>query len=92
MSESTIRIWKYPIRPDLLTIRVPVDAEILCVGVQNGEPQMWVKLDTKKELAPRRIYVFGTGHDVPDISMKYVGTFFLQAGSLVFHVFEEPSK
>ncbi len=89
MSESSIRIWKYPIRPDLNDIQLPVDAEFLCVGVQQEQPQLWVKLDKNKPLVTRRIRVYGTGHEVPNSPHKYIGTFFLDQGSLVFHVFEQ---
>ena len=35
---------------------------------------------------------YGTGHDVPDEPGQYVGTFFMNGGSLVFHVFETTSE
>lgn len=89
MSEPTMRIWKYPIRPDLLNLRLPADAKMLCVGVQNGEPQLWVLLDKEAPLVSRSIRVYGTGHPMDDSPRLYIGTFFLDDAALVFHVFEE---
>lgn len=82
-------IWKYPLRPDTCGMRLPEDAEILCVQTQAGEPFLWVLLDENKPLISRQVFVYGTGHPVLDTPQRYIGTFQLHAGELVFHVFEE---
>jgi hypothetical protein len=82
-------IYKYPLRPDLQTLRLPADAEILCVQMQRGEPQVWVKLDTDKPLVTRTLCVYGTGHEMKGLDSHYIGTFQLMGGELIFHVFEE---
>lgn len=82
-------IYKYPIRPDLLNLRLPVDAEILCVQTQHDQPYLWVLLDKEAPLIDRRIAVYGTGHTMNTDPRQYIGTFQLVNEALVFHVFEE---
>ena len=86
---SNMTIWKYPLRPDTCGMRLPQDAKILCVQTQAEEPFLWVLLDKDKPLISRQVIVYGTGHNVIDTSQRYIGTFQLHGGSLVFHVFEE---
>lgn len=86
---SNMTIWKYPLRSDTCGMRLPIDAEILCVQTQNEEPFLWVMLDKDKPLIYRKVMVYETGHNIPDTPQQYIGTFQLHNGSLVFHVFEE---
>ena len=87
-------IHKYPLRvTDTQEIPMPFGAEILCVQVQHGTPCLWaiVKPSKLNPLQPKTIEVYGTGHDMPQdmgINRKYIGTFQMNSGSLVFHVFE----
>lgn len=52
---------------------------------------MWALIpDTNAEIVQERTFsIYGTGHEHESISGEYVGTFQLQGGALVFHVFEE---
>lgn len=84
-------IWKYGLRPDTSGMRLPEDAEILCVQTQAGQAFLWVLLDKDKPLISRQVFVYGTGQPVPDTPQRYIGTFQLHDGALVFHVFEEKS-
>lgn len=83
-------IWKYSLKAtDYNEILLPTGAEILCVQMQNGEPCMWAMVnseETKKEL--HIIETFGTGHSIDHNPRKYIGTYQLQNGYLVFHVFQ----
>ena len=85
-------IWKFELETtDNQTIEMPVNAEILTVQTQNGIPCIWVLVDPTETKEKRFIEVFGTGHDVyydMGVSRSYLGTYQLQGGSLVFHVFE----
>jgi len=87
MSKS---IWKFPLETtDIQQIEMPVDAEILTVQTQNGKPNIWALVSTD---APKRkvsFEIFGTGHPVPEnANRRYVGTYQLSGGALVFHCFE----
>lgn len=82
------KIYKYPIESiDDQEIWMPSDAHILCVQVQGDIPCLWARVDPDALLCVRRICVFGTGHPI-DGHLDYIGTYQLDGGSLVFHVYE----
>ena len=86
-------IYKYPIKvTDGQNISLPIGAEILTIQVQNEiEVFMWALVDPKVDSEIRHIEIFGTGNPVgydAGVSRKYISTFQLKGGSLVFHVFE----
>ena len=78
-------IWKWRLEPET-TIRMPQDAKVLDVQVQDNEPQLWALLDTDSPDCSRTFRSFSTGVELPDNPGEYVDTF--QLGELVFHVFE----
>ena len=81
-------IWKYNLTPNKI-IKLPVGADILCISDQHREVCMWVMVDpNQKELIERHFMVFGTGHDIPDDDLEYLGIAKLDGGSLIFHAFE----
>ena len=85
------RIWKYQLEVvDVQNISMPKGAEILTIQVQYGEPCLWALVDPKEEVEKRTIEIFGTGNPIlVDMEMrKYITTFNLLDGGLVFHVFE----
>lgn len=89
-------VWKFPFpTEDTFAITAPAGAEFLTVQVQLGNPTLWALVDPD---APKRTYTFrhaGTGHPIADGETgAYLGTYQLQGGRLVFHVFEvvEDSK
>lgn len=72
---------------------------MLCVQVQGYAPYLWVIVDEQAPRdQPRRFRLAGTGHKLdvvdpsynpsPDNCGRYVGTFQLDGGALVFHLFE----
>ena len=82
-------IWKQTIETtDVQRVEMPIDAEILTVQEQNGNINIWFKVDTEKQKALREIFVFGTGNPIPKNNAKYIGTYQLMNGALVFHVFD----
>lgn len=84
-------IWKFKITPMRSFVEMPIGAEILTVQTQDEEPCIWALVNPENSIEKRYIEVFGTGHHVPcdmGIERKYIGTFQLRGGSLVFHVFE----
>jgi len=84
-----ISIWKFPLQTiNAQEIKMPVGAEILTVQVQNDEPYLWARVDTDAFAGSRQIAIHGTGHELSALTRKYIGTYQLSGGALVFHVFE----
>lgn len=82
-------IYKFPVPvQDEFDLELPVGALFLDVQVQRS-PQMWFLLDSQAPNVTRRFAVYGTGHKVREAeTLKHLGTFQLQMGALVFHLFE----
>jgi hypothetical protein len=87
-------IWKYELKPEC-ELEMPLGAEILTIQMQFGEdtvpfehPRLWALVDLGVEKEKRSFCTYGTGHSLPDKPGRYIGTFQLDSGSLVFHVFE----
>lgn len=86
MSKS---VWKYEIIPsDVIRIEMPVDAKVLFVAVQYDRPCLWAEVDVDAPIETREFRVYGTGHRLPDDPGRYLGTFIMNQGTLVFHVYE----
>lgn len=88
----TAQVWKFPIEAvDAFGIDMPIGAEILSVQTQHGQPHLWALVDTMLPNERRLFRLFGTGHSIDDSGeLKYVGSFQLSGGALVFHLFEYP--
>lgn len=80
-------IWKYTLQPEC-TLDMPKGADVLSVREQGEDICLWALVDPSAEKEQRQFVAFGTGHDVPDRNMKFIGTAHLHDSSLVFHVFE----
>jgi hypothetical protein len=83
------QIWKYMLYPDC-EIEMPFGSKLLDVQTQHETPCVWVLVDPNPEIVGelRRFRIFGTGHTLSEPTGKYVGTFQLNRGTLVLHVFE----
>lgn len=84
-------IHKYPVPiVDDVEIELPVGAQVLTVQVQMDKPFIWalVSKDTVRT-EMRQFRLIGTGHPIEDDAKRYVGTFQLHGGDLVFHLFEK---
>ena len=70
---------------------MPRSARILDVQVQHGEVCIWALVDPDEGNETRHFSVFGTGHEIHDSDHAYIyiGTFQLEGGALVFHLFED---
>lgn len=68
-------------------LNIPDGFECLSVQVQGSTPYLWVLVDTSRPPKLQRFCVAGTGHPVTIDDLKFVGTFQLDGGRLVFHVF-----
>ena len=88
-------IWKFPLQSiDRQSVQMPQGAEILTVQTQRGQPCLWAIVDDVAPMERRVLEIFGTGHEIHEemeTERKYIGTFQLMSGDLVFHVFERIS-
>ena len=82
-------IWKYRLDiTDVQKILMPRGARLLCVQTQDEDPKLWAEVDPKMAREERTILTVGTGNPIPWRLGAYLGTYQLQQGRLVFHVFE----
>lgn len=82
-------IWKFHISPaDTIEFSMPVGARILTLQTQFGEPCIWAEVDDQAPTEIRKFRTYGTGHPM-DGDLTYVGSYQLNGGGLVFHVYEE---
>jgi hypothetical protein len=87
-------VYKYDLEvTDKQVIKLPKFSDILSIQVQNGKPRLWVMIDKEEtEIVDRVLYTYGTGHDIDEKDenpLFFHGTYQLDGGTLVFHVFEE---
>jgi hypothetical protein len=83
------KVLKFPLPiGDEVKIELPKDAECLCVQAQYGQPCLWIIGTLDGVPIEKWFCVRGTGHDFKGNEGKYIGTFQLVGGKLVFHVFE----
>lgn len=84
-------IWKYKLTEYKTMLELPVGYEILCVNTQQfDEIYVWVRVDTKQEFSSNvTFYLVGTGREIPNNDLYYIGTVFLMGKNFVFHVFVE---
>lgn len=81
-------IWKFSLAGvEQQTIEAPNGAEALCVQLQNGEPFLWAAVSPENSTIQYQVWMRGTGHNCDNIEGKYLGTFQLNNGLLVFHVY-----
>lgn len=85
-------IWKFSLQAtDAQTISMPKGAQVLTVQSQRGIPALWAIVDPDAEEGDRTFLTYGTGQPITVSPGEYAGTYQLQGGALVFHVFEENS-
>lgn len=86
----TIYKWAIPIK-DYFTLELPKNAKILTIQTQRGTPQLWAMVDSETEKETRHFRLSGTGHPLGNDYLRiinYIGTFQIENGALVFHLFE----
>jgi len=83
-------IWKYNLETtDIQSVEMPLDAELLSVQTQGGEPQLWCLVDMEEPKALRKIRIIGTGNPIEDgFNSKYIDTYQLKDGNFIFHAFD----
>ena len=85
-------IYKYTLSLEEITvIELPEGAVILTIQLQMNKPVMWAEVDTNAPKVRRSFRTVATGENLDDplqVARTYVGTYQLEEGSLVLHVFE----
>ena len=83
-------IWKFDLPVgDQAALQMPIGAKVLAVQVQRGTPCIWAEVDPDAGWEQRLFVIRGTGHPFRGGERQYVGTFQLEGGALVFHVYEQ---
>lgn len=85
------KIFKYPLEiTDTQFVELPLGAEILTAQIQGSQLCLWAIVNTLPEAVKknRRIEIIGTGNPMPTGDLKYISTFQMYDGGLVFHAFE----
>lgn len=85
-----MKIYKYTLAVQhYQAVEIPEDSVVLCVQVQHGVPQLWVLIGNgdpvKREI---RTLMTGPEYDNSEAHGRYVGTYQLDGGNFVGHVFE----
>ena len=83
-------IWKYELKLEpVQVLDVPRYANLLCLQMQHGKPCLWFVVTPGNEKELRQFQTYGTGTESPEIGMVYIGTYQIDEGQFVFHVFEK---
>ena len=85
------KIFKYPLETiDTQFVELPLGAEILTTQMQGNQLCLWAMVNSSPDAIKknRRIEIIGTGNPVPTGDLKYISTFQMLGGGLVFHAFE----
>ena len=88
---DALTIFKFPIQiTDDIYIEMPSVVRVLCVAVQPGYgPCVWVLVEPETPYRRRHLRIAGTGHPLSATETDtYVGTFQIEGGRLVFHLFD----
>jgi len=83
-------IYKYGVEiSSEFVIEMPVGAKVLDVQCQGGTPQLWAIVDKGvKDVEKRSFSVVGTGHEFNANGKHFIGTFQMERGTFIGHLFE----
>jgi hypothetical protein len=88
-------VWKYDAAPPAKDFGVefqhemPVGAKILFVAIQFDVPKMWVEVDPEQlSTETRHFKLVGTGRNAIAERDYHRGSFMVEPGAFVFHVYE----
>lgn len=79
-------IYKYPLIIGFNGISLHLEAEIVHIGEQYGQLQMWVEQDPSRPMTQRQFNVYGTGHPIYNNNEQHLAT--VLVGDFVWHVYE----
>ena len=82
-------IYKYPLtQTQKQTLSLPEFYEILTVQGQDNRPCLWALVDPSMPRVNVEIAIYGTGDNIYVEDLRYISTFQIHGGALVFHAFE----
>ena len=82
-------ICKLRVDLGVTTLYLPDDANILCVKLQEGKPQMWVLMDTEAPKAKRYFITYTTGTLIGHHKqLTYIDTLVMGGDKVSMHLFE----
>lgn len=70
-------------------LTLPSDHRILDLQIQYNTLCLWVEVDLDSDPTTLSILTFGTGHALPPRGIDYIGSYQLQGGAFVGHVYKE---
>lgn len=89
MADLCVFKYKFEITDEQI-IEMPAGAKVLTVAQQHKDMCLWALVNPLREPVKLRLWIVGTGHPAGHVAgMRYIGTFMLHDGQLVFHVFME---
>ena len=90
LMDAPTRVYKYPLPlGDWVSVYMPQGAEPLCVQTQRGSPCLWARITVGAPPVMHHFRIAGTGHDLGSNVGRHIGSFQLNGGDLVFHVFAD---
>ena len=81
-------IHKYTLVDEKMSLKLPYGAVVLTVAEQHGVICLWAQVETDNLNVTRHFVIVGTGHEVPEGKLTFIGMAKLQDGLFIFHVFE----
>ena len=90
MAAQMKTIYKYTLSElhQYQIVLMPKGAEILCAKEQGNNIFIWAIVDTSNENEARNFRIYGTGNEVSNEHIRYIGTAKINGGNLIFHIFE----
>lgn len=83
------RIWKTQIDVRRrIEVKVPAGSKWLSVQPQYDDVSLWFECDPAAPLETRTLSLYGTGSDIVGDPGDYIGTFQIEDGNYVFHLYE----
>jgi len=84
------QVWKFEIPEcDAFNINAPGEIKWLDAQVEHGIPFVWGVVSTDSPPISHVLFLRGTGHPFTGQEGDHIGSFQLDNGALVFHLFEE---
>jgi hypothetical protein len=84
-----MKIYKYELQvEDQQSIEMPKGAQIISISSQFGIPCIWAIVDENAKKESRIFHTYGTGQTFYPKGATFVGTYFLNGGAIVYHVFD----
>jgi len=85
-----MKIYNYGVPiTDEFTLLLPHVVKVLTVQMHKGKPYVFIAVLEDTPARQMKFTLIPTGRDMPDIYGSYVGTFQINDGDQVFHLFHD---